>query len=141
MEDYLDTLAWAESIGGLEELIARSDRNAKAVSDWVERTKWVDFLAVEAETRSNTSVCLRVVEPEISSRPHEEQAAFVGKMVKLLEKEGVAFDIGAYRDAPPGLRLWCGATVETGDLEALFPWLDWAFATLRKEFAASTRAA
>jgi phosphoserine aminotransferase len=141
VEDYLDTLAWAESIGGLEELIARSDRNAKAVSDWVERTKWVDFLAVEAETRSNTSVCLRVVEPEISSRPHEEQAAFVGKMVKLLEKEGVAFDIGAYRDAPPGLRLWCGATVETGDIEALFPWLDWAFATLRKEFAASTRAA
>jgi phosphoserine aminotransferase len=141
VEDYLDTLAWAESVGGLEELIARSDRNAKAVTDWVDRTPWVDFLAVEAATRSNTSVCLRVVDPEISSRSLEEQAAFAGKMVKLLEKEGVAFDIGAYRDAPPGLRLWCGATVETSDLEELFPWLDWAFATLRKESAASTQAA
>ncbi|HET7851151.1 MAG TPA: phosphoserine transaminase [Methyloceanibacter sp.] len=141
VEDYLDTLAWAESIGGLEELIVRSDRNARAVAVWVERTQWVDFLAIEAQTRSNTSVCLRVAEPEISSRSHEEQAAFAAKMVKLLEKEGVAFDIGAYRDAPPGLRLWCGATVETSDLEALFPWLDWAFATLRKELAASTQAA
>jgi phosphoserine aminotransferase len=141
VEDYLDTLAWAESIGGLEELIVRSDRNAKAVADWVERTPWVDFLAVETQTRSNTSVCLRVIEPEISSRSHEEQAAFAGKMVKLLEKEGVAFDIGAYRDAPPGLRLWCGGTVETSDLEALLPWLDWAFAAVRKEFTASTQAA
>jgi phosphoserine aminotransferase len=141
VEDYLDTLAWAESIGGLDALIARSDRNTQAVTDWVERTPWVDFLAIEAATRSNTSVCLRVVDPEISSRSLEEQAAFAGKMVKLLEKEGVAFDIGAYRDAPPGLRLWCGATVETSDLEALLPWLDWAFATLRKELAASTQAA
>ncbi len=141
VEDYLDTLAWAESVGGLDVLIARSDRNAQAVADWVERTPWVDFLAVEAATRSNTSVCLRVVEPEISSRSLEEQAAFAGKFVKLLEKEGVAYDIGAYRDAPPGLRLWCGATVETGDLEALLPWLDWAFATLRSELAASTQAA
>jgi phosphoserine aminotransferase len=140
VEDYLDTLAWAESIGGLEELIARSDRNAQAVADWVDRTPWVDFLAVEAATRSNTSVCLRVVDPEISSRSLEEQAAFAGKMVKLLEKEGVAFDIGAYRDAPPGLRLWCGATVETSDLEELFPWLDWAFAALRKESAATQAA-
>ena len=141
VEDYLDTLSWAESIGGTEGLIARSDRNAKAVTDWVERTKWVDFLAAEAQTRSNTSVCLCVVEEEISSRPLEQQAAFAGKIARLLEKEGVAFDIGAYRDAPPGLRLWCGATVETSDLEALFPWLDWAFATLRKELAASTQAA
>ena len=141
VEDYLDTLAWAESVGGLDALIARSDRNAQAVTDWVERTPWVDFLASVPETRSNTSVCLRVVDPEISSRSLEEQAAFAGKIAKLLEKEGVAFDIGAYRDAPPGLRLWCGATVETSDLEALFPWLDWAFATLRKELAASTQAA
>jgi phosphoserine aminotransferase len=140
VEDYLDTLAWAESIGGLGALIARSDRNAQAVTDWVERTPWIDFLAVEGQTRSNTSVCLRVVDPEISSRAQQEQAAFAGKMVKLLEKEGVAFDIGAYRDAPPGLRLWCGATVETSDLEALLPWLDWAFATLRKELGSSQAA-
>ena len=141
VEDYLDTLAWAESIGGLDALIARSDRNAQAVTDWVERASWVDFLAGVPETRSNTSVCLRVVDAEISSRSLEDQAAFAGKIVKLLEKEGVAYDIGAYRDAPPGLRLWCGATVETSDLEALLPWLDWAFATLRKELAASTQAA
>jgi phosphoserine aminotransferase len=140
-EDYLDTLAWAESIGGLDALIARSDRNAQAVTDWVERTPWVDFLASVPETRSNTSVCLRVADAEISSRSLEEQAAFAGKIVKLLEKEGVAYDIGAYRDAPPGLRLWCGATVETSNIEALLPWLDWAFATLRKELAASTQAA
>src|SRR5262245_7723417 len=141
VEDYLDTLAWAESIGGLDALIARSDRNAQAVSDWVERTPWIDFLAGASQTRSNTSVCLRVVDAEISSRSLEEQAAFAGKIVRLLEKEGVAFDIGAYRDAPPGLRLWCGATVETSDLEALLPWLEWAFTTLRKDLAASTQAA
>jgi phosphoserine aminotransferase len=140
VEDYLDALAWAESIGGLDALIARSNRNAQAVADWVERTPWIDFLAVVAETRSNTSVCLRVVDAEIASRSSQEQAAFAGKIVKLLEKEGVAFDIGAYRDAPPGLRLWCGATVETSDLEALLPWLDWAFATLRKDLAASQAA-
>jgi phosphoserine aminotransferase len=140
VEDYLDALAWAESIGGLDALIARSNRNAQVVTDWVERTPWIDFLAGEPETRSNTSVCLRVVDAEISSRPPQEQAAFAGSIVKLLEKEGVAFDIGAYRDAPPGLRLWCGATVETSDLEALLPWLDWAFATLRKDLAASQAA-
>lgn len=140
VEDYLDALAWAESIGGLDALIARSDRNAQAVADWVERTPWIDFLAVEAQTRSNTSVCLRVVDAEIASRSSQEQAAFAGKIVKLLEKEGVALDIGAYRDAPPGLRLWCGATVEPSDLEALLPWLDWAFATLRKDLAASQAA-
>ena len=141
VEDYLDTLAWADNIGGLDALVARSDRNAQAVTDWGERTPWVDFLASVPETRSNTSVCLRVADAEIASRSLEEQAAFAGKMVKLLEKEGVAYDIGAYRDAPPGLRLWCGATVETSNLEALLPWLEWAFATLREELAASTQAA
>jgi len=135
VEDYLDALAWAESVGGLDALIARSDRNAQVVTEWVERTPWIDFLAVETKTRSNTSVCLLVVDAAISSRPLEEQAAFAGKIVKLLEKEGVAFDIGAYRDAPPGLRLWCGATVETGDLEALLPWLDWAYAEIEREFS------
>jgi phosphoserine aminotransferase len=141
VEDYLDALAWAESIGGLDALIARSNRNAQAVTDWVARTPWIDFLAEMPATRSNTSVCLRVVDAEISSRPLPEPAAFAGKIAKLLEKEGVAFDIGAYRDAPPGLRLWCGATVETDDLLALLPWLDWAFATLRPQGAASTAAA
>ena len=141
VEDYLDTLAWADNIGGLDALVARSDRNAQAVTDWVERTPWVDFLASVPETRSNTSVCLRVADAEIASRSLEAQAAFAGKIVKLLEKEGVAYDIGAYRDAPPGLRLWCGATVETSNLEALLPWLEWAFATLREELAASTQAA
>jgi phosphoserine aminotransferase len=111
------------------------------VIDWVARTPWIDFLAEMPATRSNTSVCLRVVDAEISSRPLPEPAAFAGKIAKLLEKEGVAFDIGAYRDAPPGLRLWCGATVETDDLLALLPWLDWAFATLRPQGAASTAAA
>ena len=123
VEDYLDTLAWAESLGGLDALIARSDRNAQAVTDWVERTPWVDFLAGVPETRSNTSVCLRVADAEIASRSLEEQAAFAGRIVKLLEKEGVAYDIGAYRDAPPGLRLWCGATVETRTLRLCCPGL------------------
>jgi phosphoserine aminotransferase len=141
VEDYLDALAWAESIGGLDALIARSNRNAQAVTDWVARTPWIDFLAEMPATRSNTSVCLRVVDAEISSLPLPEQAAFAGKIAKLLEKEGIAFDIGAYRDAPPGLRLWCGATVETDDLLALLPWLDWAFATLRPQGAASIAAA
>jgi phosphoserine aminotransferase len=141
VEDYLDALAWAESIGGLDALIARSNRNAQAVTDWVARTPWIDFLAEMPAMRSNTSVCLRVVDAEISSLPLPEQAAFAGKIAKLLEKEGIAFDIGAYRDAPPGLRLWCGATVETDDLLALLPWLDWAFATLRPQGAASIAAA
>lgn len=141
VEDYLDALAWVESVGGLDALIARSNCNAQVVTEWVERTKWVDFLAVEASTRSNTSICLRVVDPKVSSCSLEEQAAFAGEMVKLLETEGVAFDIAAYRDAPPGLRLWCGATVETSDLQALLPWLDWAFATLCSERASPTQAA
>jgi phosphoserine aminotransferase len=141
VEDYLDALAWAENIGGLDLLIARSNRNVQAVTDWVERTPWIDFLASEVETRSNTSVCLRVVDAEIASRRPQEQAAFAGKIVQLLEHQGVAFDIGAYRDAPPGFRLWCGATVDTSDLQALLPWLDWAFATLPSELVASTQAA
>jgi phosphoserine aminotransferase len=131
VEDYLDTLVWAESIGGLEALIARSNGNAKLVTDWVERTPWVDFLGGTPQTRSNTSVCLRITDAAIASRPAAEQAAFAGKIVKLLEDEGAAFDISAYRDAPPGLRIWCGATVEAADVEALLPWLDWAFATLQ----------
>jgi phosphoserine aminotransferase len=128
VEDYLDTLNWAKSIGGLKALIARSDANAKTIADWVARTPWIDFLAKEPATRSNTSVCLKVIEPAIASLPADTQAGFVKSLAALLEKEEVAYDIDAYRDAPPGLRIWCGATVETRDVEALTHWLDWAFA-------------
>jgi phosphoserine aminotransferase len=137
VEDYLDALAWAERVGGVEALIARSDLNARLVADWVARTPWIDFLGGTPETRSNTSVCLRIIDAEICSRLAQEQGAFANKIVKLLEDEGVAFDIGAYRDAPAGLRLWCGATVEAADVEAVLPWLDWAFATVLGRVAAA----
>jgi phosphoserine aminotransferase len=128
VEDYLDALAWGKSIGGLRGLIARADGNAKALADWVARTPWIDFLASDPAVRSNTSVCLKVVDPAISSLPGDAQAAFVKSLGAALEKEGVAFDIDAYRDAPAGLRIWCGATVERSDVEALTLWLDWAYA-------------
>jgi phosphoserine aminotransferase len=128
VEDYLDTLQWARSIGGLAALRARSDANAKVIADWVARTAWIGFLAKDAALRSNTSVCLRVVDPAITALADEAQAAFVKNIGALLEKEKVAYDVDAYRDAPPGLRIWCGATVERSDLEALMPWLDWAYA-------------
>jgi len=131
VEDYLDTLQWAKSIGGLAALIARADANARAIADWVGRTAWVDFLAKNPRTRSNTSVCLKVVDPAVAALPHDEQTAFVKSMAAVLEKEGVAYDIASHRDAPPGLRIWCGSTVEASDLEALTPWLDWAFAQTR----------
>ncbi|MEL6752224.1 MAG: phosphoserine aminotransferase, partial [Pseudomonadota bacterium] len=128
VEDYLDTLGWAQSIGGLDALKARADANAQAVWDWVARTDWVANLAVDDATRSNTSVCLSIVAPEVAALDEAEQRAFVKRMVTALDAEGVAYDVGGYRDAPPGLRIWCGATVETSDVEALLPWLDWAFA-------------
>lgn len=128
VEDYLDALNWGKSIGGLKALIARSDANANAIADWVARTPWVDFLAKDSATRSNTSVCLKVVDPAITALPADAQAAFVKNLVAALEKEGVAYDIDAYRDAPSGLRVWCGATVEASDVETLTLWLDWAFA-------------
>lgn len=128
VEDYLDGLAWAKSIGGLEGLIARADANAQAIATWAQRTPWVEFLAKDPATRSNTSVCLKVVDPDITSRSGEAQAAFAKSIVAAVEKEGAGYDIGAYRDAPPGLRIWCGATVETRDVEALTHWLDWAYA-------------
>ena len=127
VEDYLDTLAWAKSVGGLNATVARSDANAKAISDWVARTPWVGHLAKVEATRSNTSVCLVVTDPAVTALPLDAQAAFAKSLAGLLEKEGVAYDIAYYRDAPPGLRIWCGATVETKDVEALTPWLDWAF--------------
>ncbi|WP_137045881.1 phosphoserine transaminase [Pseudolabrys sp. FHR47] len=127
VEDYLDALNWAKSVGGLKGLQARSDANAKVLADWVAKTAWIDHLAKKPETRSNTSVCLVVADPAVTKLTLDEQAAFAKSIASMLEKEGVAYDIAYYRDAPPGLRIWCGATIETKDVEALTPWLDWAF--------------
>ena len=128
VEDYLDALAWAERVGGLKGLMARADANAAVLFDWIDRTPWVANLAVDPATRSNTSVCLRVVDPDVLALPAAEQAAFAKGIAQRLEAEGAAFDIGSYRDAPPGLRIWTGATAEAQDLAALTSWLDWAFA-------------
>ena len=128
VEDYLDALAWAKSIGGLNALIARADANTKVVADWVRRTPWVDFLARDPATRSNTSVCLKVVDPAVTKLAADAQAGFAKSLAAMIEKEGAGYDLAHYRDAPPGLRVWCGATVEANDVEALTGWLDWAFA-------------
>jgi phosphoserine aminotransferase len=128
VEDYLDTLTWAKSVGGLEGLMARADANAAVVAEWVERTPWIDFLAKNPAIRSNTSVCLKVVDPAVGKLSGDAQAAFVKAIAAALEKEGIAYDIDSYRDAPAGLRIWCGSTVERADVEALTAWLDWAFA-------------
>jgi phosphoserine aminotransferase len=133
VEDYVDALKWGASIGGLPALRARADANAAVLSNWVAKTGWIDFLAEAPETRSNTSVCLKIVDPRVTALPEDGQADFAKKLTGLLEKEGVALDAGAYRDAPPGLRIWCGGTVDTADLDALTPWLDWAFATIAGE--------
>jgi phosphoserine aminotransferase len=134
VEDYIDALNWAKSLGGLEALIARADANSKALEDWVARTRWVDFLAADPSIRSNTSVCLKVIDPSVSALPPAGQAAFVKSLCDLLEAEHAALDIGSYRDAPPGIRIWCGATIETRDIEALTPWLDFAFAKTMIDF-------
>jgi phosphoserine aminotransferase len=128
VEDYLDTLTWAKSIGGLQASIARAEANARVIADWVAATPWIEFLARDPALRSNTSVCLKVVDPSVAKLSPDAQAAFVKSIAAALEKEGVAYDIDAYRDAPPGLRIWCGSTVERADVEALTLWLDWAFA-------------
>ncbi|MFG1241247.1 phosphoserine transaminase [Xanthobacter versatilis] len=127
VEDYLDALKWAKNVGGLSALQERSNRNFEAIAQWVHNTAWVDFLATDPVTRSNTSVCLKVVDADVTSLPADAQAAFAKAIASGLEKGGIAYDIGAYRDAPPGLRIWCGATVERADVEALTHWLDWAF--------------
>ncbi|MFY7958603.1 MAG: phosphoserine transaminase [Elsteraceae bacterium] len=132
VEDYRDALLWAESIGGLPALIKRSEANLAAVAAWVAKTPWVDFLAERADTRSCTSICLKISDPWFRSLNAEGQAAAAKSLSDKLEKEGVALDAGSYRDAPPGLRLWGGATVETADLEALFPWIDWAWSQVRE---------
>jgi len=135
VEDYIDALQWAKSFAGLKALIARADANAKAIADWVDRTPWVDFLARVPETRSNTSVCLKVVDPAIAALSADGQAAFAKALAAFLEKEKVAFDIGSYRDAPAGLRIWCGTTIEASDVKALTHWLDYAFAVEKSKLA------
>jgi len=135
VEDYIDALQWAKSVGGQKGLFARADANAKAIADWAAKTPWIDFLARVPATRSNTSVCLKVVDEAVTALPAEAQAAFAKALAGALEKEKVAFDIGAYRDAPPGLRIWCGATVEKADIEVLTLWLDWAFAQEKAKLA------
>jgi phosphoserine aminotransferase len=135
MEDYLDALDWAKAAGGLAGLRARADGNARVIADWVDRAKWIDFLARDPAIRSNTSVCLKVVDPAVARLPPDARAAFVRGIAAALDKEGIAYDIDAYRDAPPGLRIWCGSTVERADVEALTLWLDWAYAKAKEALA------
>ncbi|WP_137932934.1 phosphoserine transaminase [Mesorhizobium comanense] len=137
VEDYLDALHWAKAIGGLDALVARADANAAVLDGFVARSSWLGHLAVEPATRSNTSVCLSFTDPDVAALDADGQAAFAKGLVSALDKEGVAYDIGSYRDAPPGLRIWCGATVETSDLEALLAWLDWAFAAQKASLKAA----
>jgi phosphoserine aminotransferase len=132
VEDYLDALGWAEAAGGLKALVARANGNLAVLARWVESTGWVDFLAGDPRTRSNTSVCLKIVDRWFTGLAPDAQAAAAKKIADILDKEGVAFDIAAYRSAPAGLRIWCGATVDRADLEALTPWLDWAYAQVKQ---------
>lgn len=137
VEDYLDALKWAANIGGLAEMKRRADANLAVLEAWTQRAPWAAFLAEDPETRSNTSVCLKVIDPRVTGLSPDAQADFAKKLAGALEKEGVALDVGGYRDAPPGLRIWCGATVDTSDLDALTPWLDWAFATVAADLQAA----
>ncbi len=137
VEDAIDSLTWAGEVGGLPVLIARSEANLAAVVDWVAARDWVDFLAEDPATRSSTSICLRITDPWFQGLPEEEQRATVKRLVALIEEAGAGYDLGSHRDAPPGLRIWGGATVERDDLEALLPWLDWAFAEARAGQAAA----
>ena len=131
--DLVDALDWVDGIGGLSAMRGRADANFAALQGWVDRTGWVENLVADPAARSNTSVCLKIVDPGVAALEEAAQRSFTKRMVGLLEAEGAAFDIGGYRDAPPGLRIWCGATVERADIEALTPWLDWAFASVRAE--------
>jgi phosphoserine aminotransferase len=137
VEDAIDSLKWAEGLGGLSALRARCESNLAAIASWVERTDWVDFLVGDPNIRSCTSVCLKIVAEGFDRLPVEQQWAQVKKIEALLDAEGVAYDIAGHRDAVPGLRIWCGATIERADVEALLPWLDWAFAQARQEAAAA----
>ncbi|HSF95609.1 MAG TPA: phosphoserine transaminase [Thermohalobaculum sp.] len=138
--DYVDALDWADSAGGLNGLFARADANFAALQGWADRTPWIGNLVAAREARSNTSVCLKITDPRIAGLDEAAQRAFVKRMVGLLESDGVAYDINGYRDAPPGLRIWCGATVDTADIERLTPWLDWAFAAANADLAGDTHA-
>ena len=133
VEDALDGLRWAEAIGGLPALIGRAKANLAAIEGWVAATPWVDFLAEDARTRSRTSVCLKIVDPGFLALPADGKKSVAKRIADVLEEEDAGYDVGAYRDAPPGLRLWAGGTVETTDLQALFPWLDWAWAIVGAE--------
>jgi len=134
VEDALDGLRWAESVGGLAGLIARSQANLKALEDWVAKSSWAAFLADDKRVRSSTSICLKIVDPAYLALPAEDQAKHAKAIGSMLDKEGVAYDIGSYRDAPAGLRIWGGATVETSDIELLLPWLDWAYGEVKAAF-------
>ena len=131
VEDYLDTLKWAESIGGVSALIARVEANFATLARWVKETPWVDFLAREERSRSHTSVCLKITDPWFTKMPEEAHSETVKKIANLLEKERAAYDIAGHRNAPAGLRIWCGPTIERADIEALTPWLDWAWAQVK----------
>src|SRR5271155_2935532 len=135
VEDYLDALNWAKSVGGLKALMARADANTKVLADWKAKTPWIDFLAKDPAIRSNTSVCLKVVDPAITSLTPDAQSDFAKKLVALVEKEDAGFDFAHYRDAPAGLRIWCGATVEANDVALLTQWIDWAFAETKSTLA------
>ena len=140
VEDALDTLRWAESIGGLPTLVQRSQANLALIASWVEQCRWAGFLAEVPNTRSSTSVCLKFVDPWFSSLDASRQSSVPERIETLLDAEQVAYDINGYRDAPPGLRIWAGATIETTDLEALLPWLDWAYAAAKRELAGASAA-
>jgi phosphoserine aminotransferase len=135
VEDYLDALSWAEGIGGLKALHARADANAKVLYDWAAKTPWLEPLPVDPATRSNTSVCLKIVDPAVAKLGVDAQRAFVKQIEAMLDKENAARDIAGHRDAPPSLRIWCGATVEASDLAVLTQWLDWAFAEAKASLA------
>jgi phosphoserine aminotransferase len=130
VEDYIDALNWVRSNGGLATMQARSNDSLKHIEEWAERTTWVDFLAVDPLSRSNTGVCLRIADPRVANLPLQDQARVTQAIASLLDKEGVAYDIASYKTAPPGLRIWCGGTVDPTDVKALTPWLDWAFETV-----------
>jgi phosphoserine aminotransferase len=138
VEDALDGLKWAESIGGLRALMARSQANLKCIEEWVAKSSWAAFLAEDRAARSSTSICLKIIDPDFNALSTDQQQTQVKAIVSKLEKERVAYDIGSYRDAPVGLRIWGGATVETSDIQALLPWLDWAYAEARSVFTATT---